>query len=248
LQAHRLAFDRVGLLSRIDLRLRPGVDAAVFADRVRAMLPPGLAVLRPETAIAAGASLSRSYRVNLDVLALVALFTGGLLVFSTQAHAVVRRRAQFALLRVLGVTRRRLTLLIVAEGALIGVAGSALGLASGYALAQAAVRWVGADLGSGYFRGVVPTLAPEPLALGIFFALGVVAAVAGSFVPAVEAARASPAAALKAGDEERAYARLRPVGPGLAVMALGRRRRPCRRWRVCRCSDTRRSPCSSSGR
>ena len=217
----QVVFDRVGLLSRIDLRLRPGVDATAFAERVRAMLPPGLAVLRPETAIAAGASLSRSYRVNLDVLALVALFTGGLLVFSTQAHAVVRRRAQFALLRVLGVTRRRLTLLIVAEGALIGIAGSAFGLALGYALAQAAVRWVGADLGSGYFRGVVPTLAPEPVALGIFFALGVVAAVAGSFVPAVEAARASPALALKAGDEERAYARLRPVGPGLAVMALG---------------------------
>ena len=125
------------------------------------MLPPGVEVLRPETAIAAGASLSRSYRVNLNVLALVALFTGGLLVFSTQAHAVVRRRAQFALLRVLGVTRRRLTLMIVAEGALVGVAGSALGLGLGFALAQVAVRSFGADLGSGYFRGVVPTLAPR---------------------------------------------------------------------------------------
>ena len=102
--------------------------------------------------------LSRSYRVNLDVLALVALFTGGLLVFSTQALAVVRRRAQFALLRVLGVTRRRLTALIVAEGALIGAAGSALGIAGGFALAGLAVRVVGTDLGSGYFRGVAPTL------------------------------------------------------------------------------------------
>ena len=184
-------------------------------------LPPGLAVLRPETAIAAGASLSRSYRVNLNVLALVALFTGGLLVFSTQAHSVVRRRAQFALLRVLGVTRRRLMLLIVAEGALIGVVGSALGLALGFALAQIAVRWVGADLGSGFFRGVVPTLALEPVALGLFFVLGVAAAVAGSFAPALETARASPAQALKAGDEERAYARLRPIAPGLAVLALG---------------------------
>ena len=44
---------------------------------------------------------------------------------------------------------------------------------------------------------------------------------AGSFAPALETARASPAQALKAGDEERAYARLRPVAPGLAVMALG---------------------------
>jgi putative ABC transport system permease protein len=93
------AFDRLGSLSRIDLRLKPGVNVGAFAERLGSSLPPGLAVLRPETAIAAGASLSRSYRVNLNVLALVALFTGGLLVFSTQAHSVVRRRAQFALLR-----------------------------------------------------------------------------------------------------------------------------------------------------
>ena len=215
------AFDRLGSLSRIDLRLKPGVDAAAFAEGLRRQLPPGLAVQRPETAIAAGASLSRSYRVNLNVLALVALFTGGLLVFSTQAHSVVRRRAQFALLRVLGVTRRRLMMLIVAEGAVIGVVGSALGLALGFALARIAVWWVGADLGSGFFRGVVPTLTLEPVALGLFFVLGVAASVAGSFAPALETVRASPAQALKAGDVERALARLRPTAPGLAVLALG---------------------------
>ena len=98
------AFDRLGRISRVDLRLRPGIDAAAFADDCGGSLPPGIAVDRPEASVAASASLSRSYRVNLNVLALVALFTGGLLVFSTQALAVVRRRAQFALLRVLGVT------------------------------------------------------------------------------------------------------------------------------------------------
>ncbi len=215
------AFARIGLLSRIDLRLAPGVDVAAFGERLRPQLPPGVTVIHPETAIAAGASLSRSYRVNLNVLALVALFTGGLLVFSTQAHAVMRRRAQFALLRVLGITRRRLTTLIVAEGALLGVVGSTLGLVLGFALAHFAVRWVGADLGSGFFRGVVPTLELEPVALGVFFALGVAAAAGGSLVPALETGRTSPAQALKAGDEERAYARLRPVGPGLALIAIG---------------------------
>ena len=48
--------------------------------------------------------LSRAYRINMNVLALVALFTGAFLVFSTQALSVVRRRAQFAMLRVLGLT------------------------------------------------------------------------------------------------------------------------------------------------
>ena len=214
-------FARLGKISRIDLRLKPGVDVIAFAAQLALLLPPGLAVVPPEASVTAGASLSRSYRINLNVLALVALFTGGLLVFTTQAHAVVRRRAQFALLRVLGVTRRRLTALIVVEGALVGVAGGFLGLTGGYALAQLAVRWVGADLGSGYFRGVVPTIALEPIAIGVFFALGVAAAVLGSLVPALETAHASPALALKAGDEERAFSRPRPVFPGLALVALG---------------------------
>ena len=215
------AFDRLGRITRLDLRLRPGVDVAAFRDRLRQRLPPGIAAERPQTGLAASVSLSRSYRVNLNVLALVALFTGGLLVFSTQALAVVRRRAQFALLRVLGVTRGRLTALIVAEGALVGVAGSLIGLALGFALAQLTVRWFGADLGSGYFQGVVPVLQLDPWALGIFFVLGVAAAVLGSIVPALETVRTPPALALKAGDEERAFARLRSPLPGLVAVTMG---------------------------
>jgi putative ABC transport system permease protein len=215
------AFGRLGRLTRIDLRLAPGVDVAAFGDAVRKQLPAGVVAVKPETTHAATASLTRSYRVNLDVLALVALFTGALLVFSTQALAVVRRRAQFALLRVLGVTRRRLTALIVAEGALIGAAGSALGIVGGFALAGLAVRWVGLDLGSGYFRGVVPTLAIDPAMLVLFFALGVAAASLGSVVPALDTARAPPAQALKAGDETRVFSQPPSPLPGLAAIALG---------------------------
>ena len=215
------AFGRLGRVTRIDLRLAPGVDVADFAEGLRKILPPGVAAVTPETTLAASADLTRSYRVNLNVLSLVALFTGGLLVFSTQALSVVRRRAQFALLRVLGVNRGHLTRLIVAEGALIGAAGSALGILGGFALASFALRWVGADLGSGYFRGVEPSLSIDPLAIALFFALGVAAALLGSVLPALETARAAPAQALKAGDEERAFARLRSPLPGLVAIALG---------------------------
>ena len=176
--------------------------------------------------------MSRAYRVNLSVLALVALFTGGLLVFSTQALAVVRRRAQFALVRTLGVRRRRLTALVVAEGAALGVAGSAIGLAGGYAFAVVALRWFGADLGAGYFRGVAPSASFDPFDAALFGLLGIVAAILGSIAPALEAARAVPAAALKAGDEESAFARLRSPWPGTRVPRAGRRHRrvAARRW------------------
>ena len=212
---------RIGSITRIDLRLTPGVDNAIFRARIAAMLPPGVVVDKPEASLTATESVSRSYRVNLNVLALVALFTGGLLVFTTQALAVVRRRAQFALLRVLGVTRGRLAALVALEGALIGMAGGVLGLAAGYAMARLAVRFAGGDLGSGFFRGVEPTVVPDLATLAVFFALGVAAAIGGSIVPAREAARAQPARALKAGDDETALARLRPPWRGLAVIALG---------------------------
>lgn len=214
-------FDRLGVITRIDLRLKPGVDLDAFRDRLRRSLPAGLVVERPETSLAASASVSRSYRVNLNVLALVALFTGGLLVFSTQALAVVRRRGQFALLRVLGTTRRQLVASLLAEGALIGTAGSALGLSAGLVLARAAVQVMGPDLGSGYFRGVAPAIEPTALASLLGFGLGVAAALLGTLVPALEAARSAPAQALKPGDEERAFARLRPILPGASAIALG---------------------------
>ena len=96
--------------------------------------------------------------INLNVLALVALFTGALLVFSTQALSVVRRRAELALLRVLGMTRRRLVRLLAIESALVGVIGALLGLALGHLLAAGIVGAVGADLGAGFFAGVRPRL------------------------------------------------------------------------------------------
>jgi putative ABC transport system permease protein len=84
-------------------------------------------------------NLSRAYRVNLTVLALVALFTGAFLVFSTQALSVLRRRSQFALLRVLGLPRRALLRQVLVEGASLGVIGALLGIAAGYGLAAAAL-------------------------------------------------------------------------------------------------------------
>ena len=116
--AAQLALGRMGTITRLDVRTRPGADADALQARVQAGLPPGLIVERPQSDLQRNASLSRSYRVNLNVLALVALFTGGFLVFSAQALSVVRRRSQLALLRVLGVTRGGLVRLLLAEGAL----------------------------------------------------------------------------------------------------------------------------------
>jgi len=210
--------DRLGLLQRIDLRLAPGVDADAFAQSLRGILPAGVVAATPHDTVQGTASLSRAYRVNLNVLALVALFTGAFLVFSTQVLSVLRRRSQLALLRALGMSRRELLRLLLIEGAAQGCVGALLGLGLGFALAAAALRYAGGDLGGGYFDGVRPSLHLEPLATLLFLALGILAATLGSLLPAWEAAHARPAQALKAGDEV-ALQRLHIPWTSLAMVA-----------------------------
>lgn len=211
-------FERLGRLTRVDLRLRPGVDRDRFAASLT--LPPGVTIETPDMAGETTARMSRSYRVNLNVLALVALFTGALLVSSTQALSVARRRASLALLRVLGMTRRQISLLVLAECAVVGIAGAALGALGGVGLAQAVLGVVGTDLGAGFFPASTPRVQVTGGPLALFAGLGLIAALLGGLAPALEAARAPPALALKSGDDARAFAGLSSPLPGLLLLAV----------------------------
>ncbi|MBL8303679.1 MAG: ABC transporter permease, partial [Ideonella sp.] len=188
-------FGWLGRLSRIDVRLAPGADrAAVLADLG---LPAGVRAASPDESSQRVSNISRAYRVNLTVLALVALFTGAFLVFSILSLSVARRLPQFALLGVLGLSARERLRLVLAESALLGLAGSVAGLALGTALAALALRLLAGDLGGGYFPGVAPSLQWSTPAALVYGALGIVAAVVGGWLPARFAQDIAPAQALK---------------------------------------------------
>lgn len=214
-------FGGLGRLQRIDLRLAPGTDAARLRQRLEAVLPPAAKLVSAASEERRSDSLSRAYRVNLDMLAIVALITGAFLVYSAQSLSVTRRRPQFALLHVIGASRRAIVAQILCEGLAVGSIGAFAGLGLGVLLAAAALRLLGGDLGGGYFSGTRPTLIFAPAAAMVFFALGLAAALLGSFLPARETARAEPAIALKSvGDS--LDPRVRPgTRLALALLAAG---------------------------
>ena len=214
--------DRLGRLDRVDLRLEAGADAAQVADAIRALLPPGVRLTTPGEASDDAVRLSRAYRSNLTALALVALFTGGFLVYATQSLAVARRRREIALLHAMGMTVREQLTAALLSGAVVGTLGSAVGVAIGIAVARAGLAAFGADLGAGYFRGIAPQLAVHPVEVVVFFALGVAAALIATLGPAREAASVPAAAALKAGDEAPVAARRQGrIAVVLAIAAVG---------------------------
>ncbi|WP_341917219.1 FtsX-like permease family protein [Polaromonas sp. YR568] len=188
-------FGRLGQLSRIDIRLQAGADRAAFISSLQ--LPAAITATEPGDDAQRVSNLSRAYRVNLTVLALVALFTGAFLVFSVLSLSVAKRAQQFALLGVLGLTGRERLRLVLWESALLGTVGSVAGIALGTALAALALRVLGGDLGGGYFSGVAPALQWNAGAAAVYGLLGVAAALVGGWWPARAAQKLPPAQTLK---------------------------------------------------
>jgi putative ABC transport system permease protein len=203
-------FRRAGRLTRIDLRLASGADPEAVKARLRAVLPPGTELVAPLVLEERLAALSRAYRTNLTALALVALFTGAFLVFSTQALEVTRRAQEFATLRALGFTRRNLATLLIAEGALVGAAGALLGVVLGLAAARAMLFSWGADLGAGFFDEIESGLALDPWAIAGIAALGVATALAGAWWPTRQLGRLTTSDALR----QRSIDLATPTGRG----------------------------------
>ena len=206
-----------GLITRIDLRLRPGATR----DDVLAglTLPPGVRALVPTDSEARVSNLSRAYRVNLTALALVALFVGAFLVFSVISLSVAQRTPALALLGVLGLAARDRRILVLLECAIVGLVGGLLGAALGVGFARIALQWLAGDLGGGYFPGVTPALRFEALDALLFVALGTASALVGGWVPARHAEQLAPAQALKglgsmAGTAPAAW-------PGVALLLAG---------------------------
>ena len=192
-------FGRTGELTRIDTRLRAGVRVDAFMQGLRAhpAWPPEVHADTPEAAGHRLAELSRAYRVNLLALAMVALFTGAFLVFSMLSLSVHRRAPQFALLGVLGLTPRERMHLVLGESALLGLLGSALGIALGTGLAALALRLLGGDLGGAYFGTNRPALQWHLAGALLYLGLGVMAALVGGWWPARHAQGLALAQTLK---------------------------------------------------
>lgn len=211
-------FGRLGMLDRIDLQLAPGTDAAAWA----AALPPRWQAAPPPDEGERLSDLTRAYRVNLGLLALMALFTGGFLVYAVLSLATAQRLPHWALVGVLGVSARMRWRLILAEGLVIGLVGTGLGLALGMGLAAGALKLLGGDLGlHGGGGSSAELLLRQPLLLPalVYGGLGLAAALLAALAPALTVRRIAPALVLKG--LGLPAGRVLPAWAGLAMLALG---------------------------
>ena len=195
------AFNRLGVVSRLDLRLEDWQSTQGLSDALKAQSEP-LQLVATQDRDRRMSLLSRAYRVNLTVLAMVALLTGGFLV-STAVHlSIVRQRSELALLGVLGASEKWLRRFVWVQGGLIGALGGLLGVGMGLLLAAVLMRIVGGDLGGSYFSGAPASMVIDWVALFVFAMAAVLMGLASAWLPLSQINWRRPMALLRAGQAE----------------------------------------------
>jgi putative ABC transport system permease protein len=167
---------------------RAGEDPEVVTARIRERVP-GIQALSPAEA---GAQIDRALVFLRSLVlgsAVVALVVAALAVANTMVTAVVERRREIGLRRVVGATRGQVVRLLVAEAVLMGAVGAVFGAAGGSAVAFA-LNVVTERMGAPVF------LVTLRLIVAAIVLPAVLAGVAG-LVPARRATRLQPAEALR---------------------------------------------------
>jgi putative ABC transport system permease protein len=210
----------IGRLSWIDLVLPSGARGDAVRERVHAVLPSGVDLVPAAARADSMRQMTRAFRTNLTAMSLLALLVGAFLIYNTITFTVVQRRGLIAELRVLGVTRGEVFAAVLREVAVIGVLGTVPGLAAGIALAQGLVRLVTRTINDLYFVVSVtePVVSGLPLWKGA--AVGVLGALAAALVPALEAARTEPRAALARSSLEVTTRRFAARGAVLGIVLI----------------------------
>ena len=224
LDAAVLAFERGSLVDSIDLALPAGVNVDHAKSAIQAILGARGVVERPSARAEQVARMSQSFQLAIQVQAMIALLVGMFLIYNAVAVSVGQRRRAIGILRSVGVTQARVTLVFVAEAVVVGALGSALGLAFGKGIATVVLRAMGPNIARFYENVVMPepTVSPQLAATG--FVVGVLSTLVAAYVPARQAARVPPVEALRR-DLHAASRRHWPAGKlalvGVAAMALG---------------------------
>jgi putative ABC transport system permease protein len=200
--------DQDGWLSRIDVRISDGDTATL--GRLEAALPDGVRVLTAAGRTQATAAMSKAFMTNLTAMSLLALLVGLFLIFNSVSFSVLQRRGLIAVLRALGITRRQVFAMILAEAALLGVIAATLGVLFGLWLGEQLLVLVSRSINDLYFRVSVTEVSADTFSIAKGLLAGVLAAFVAAAAPAADATTYEPRLAMLRSSLERRTGRALP--------------------------------------
>ncbi len=178
-------FGRGRTFDRIDVSLDAGVMVADGQAALTRALGEAFEVRTPAGRGQQFESMLAGYTTMMTVASGFALFIGLFMIYNAFTLAVAERRREIGVLRALGASSMQVQALFLAEGALLGAAGSAMGAASGVGIARATAAWLAGVVANVY--GIAPaseSLTPQPATIGAALALGTATSLLAALIPA----------------------------------------------------------------
>lgn len=211
-----------GNVADIAVYAEDGTTPAELVDAIAPLVPGDLQVvtgqeLRDENKDAIGEMLG-FITTFLLVFAAIALFVGAFIISNTFAMSVRQRMREFALLRAVGASPGQVFTSILVQAGVVGLIGSALGIAGGLGLVQglkSVFEAMGMDL-----AGDIPV---DGATIGVSLAVGTVVSVLAAAVPARRAALVPPVEAMRddVAVPERSIRVRALLGAALTVLGAG---------------------------
>ncbi|MBN1667567.1 MAG: ABC transporter permease, partial [Anaerolineales bacterium] len=208
-------------VAEVSLRTEAEISTApkalqAFKEQLEAQLPQGSRAVYPA---ARGQLVSRmlaTYQQGLSFFSMIAIFVGAFLIYNTFSMTIVERTREIGMLRAIGMSRRKVIGMVLAEALFLALIGSLIGLAAGVVLARGLMTMTGAivDTGEQAF-----TISRQGILQSLLVGLGVT--LGAALLPAIQAARTSPLTALRV--RARSGEHIRPTVwlAGLTLIFVG---------------------------
>jgi putative ABC transport system permease protein len=207
--------DRVDILY---VRLADESSASAVRARLIDALGPGFSVLTHRDP-ARGFDVNTLLLPLLGIFALVAVGVGVILIAQITRLSVEERRRDIAIAAAMGATPLATIIGFLAEAALLGAAGSVIGILIGIVIARPVVA--SASELTQLFVGVNVPVVVEPSVVAVGLGMGVILAVLAAIVPSLSASKTAIAAELS-GRATHEYSKARGIWPkAVAMLTIG---------------------------
>ncbi len=195
--AAQVAFGRQGKLDRIDISNSADIKTEELQQRLATILPTGFTAVRPGMRGQSLENAVSSMNFGLTIMSFLALTIGVFIIFNSFSISLNQRWKEIGILRALGVEGRNIQRMFLIESLIIGLIGSAIGVAAGFWLARESMKLVGGVTAA--FYGFVTS--PQTLEFNTTYAVeafvaGLIASLVAAWLPARSAARLDPISAL----------------------------------------------------
>ncbi|MCK6605348.1 MAG: FtsX-like permease family protein [Ignavibacteriaceae bacterium] len=188
-----------GKISAIDLIAESDSPALLQLEK---SLPAGTEIVNAGMRGDATKSMTEAFELNLTAMSLLALIVGIFLIFNTISFSVIRRKKNYGLSRVIGVTGKQLFGTIIFESMLLAFTGSVIGIFAGIAAGREVVNLVTATLGDLYFATSVKAVSISSFTIIKGFSAGIFSALIAASIPAYGVYKDTPAATLRRSSAE----------------------------------------------